>query len=143
LERASVVPLIAPIGISFTLDNNYLLTLGADGVLYKYSLADTSQVRQLKVYDSATVPIGNGIGIEMFEFLSLDGRDNIVLTAGSFEVSYIIDMEEFAFRAAIPSLGAFNEEQRMFAQYGLGIKIRSFYNTAELVEMAHKALNGS
>ena len=142
LERVKVIPLISPVGISFTPDNEYLIALGANGILYKHSLTNMNQVRQLEVYDSATTQITRNIGVRMFEFTSLDGRDNIVLTAGNFENSYIIDIEEFAFRRSIPHLGVFNEQHRIFAQHdSRAVRIRHFYTTDELVEMALAVLN--
>ena len=142
LERVKVIPLIAPVGISFTPDNKHLLTLGANGVLYKHSLEYAQLTRQLNVYDGASAPITRSI-MKMFDFISLDGRDNIILTANNFVNSYIIDVEEFAFRIAIPSLGAFNEQYRIFSQVdSQAVRIRHFYSTDELVEMALSVLNG-
>jgi len=73
----------------------------------------------------------------------LDGRDNIILTAGNFVNSYVIDVEEFAVRIAMPNLGAFNEQHLIFAHVdSQTVRIRHFYSADELVEMALNVLYG-
>ena len=144
LERVNIIPLAAPIGISFTPNNQYLMALSASGTLHEYSLADIGRIRQLNVFDSTTAPRANRAGAEMFRFLSLDGRDSITITAGNFANSYIVDLEEFALRTAIPSFGAFNEQRRIFAQYdSRTIRLRHFYTTDELLAMARAVLTNT
>ena len=137
LQVMHIIPLMTPVGISFTPGNQYLLALSANGTLYKYALFYAMQAQQLKVHDSVAATTGRGMGMRMFEFLDIDGMDSLILTGAGFGNSYVIDIEEFAFRAAIPSLGAYNARHHIFVQYeSWGIQIRHLYSASELVEMA-------
>jgi len=140
LEKIHTISLYSPAGITITPDNRFLLSLGVDGVLYEYSLFDIGKVRQLKVFDRAFSSL-SPLKIEMFNFLTLDGRQSMILT--SDENSFIIDLDEFTFRAEIKNLGAYSEAHRMFAQHGSSIRVRNFYRTEELIEMAQSVLSHS
>ena len=141
LQKKCAVPLTAPIGITFSPDNEKLLSLGADGTLYEYSLFENASARSLRVYGGATsVNIMDEIVIE---YITLDERESVVVTAGNNESSFIVDIEEFALRLEIPDLAALNEKSRLFAQSGSGVRIRRFYETGELIEMAVSQLTSA
>jgi len=143
LETVARFQINSPAGITFSNDNKYLFILGNNGVLYEYSLEYTEVTRQLRVYDSeALTYLTVGNIMDMFDVISINGRYNIIVTAGNFASSYIIDIEQFSLRAAIPDFATFNELQQIIVQHGLrSVRVRQFYSTDELIKMAHLLLN--